>query len=77
LFSTAETNKCLFEQFFFFFIFFILMQLIYFGQKPNEITFFLLCCEIKEKKKVDTNEVFAETTRNKKFQKNLINGAKL
>jgi hypothetical protein len=47
------------------------MQLIYFGQKPNEITFFLYAAKIKEKKKLDTNEVFEETTRNEKFQKDI------
>jgi hypothetical protein len=50
------------------------MQLIYFGQKPNEITIiyiYIYAAKSRRSKKLDTDEVFAETTRNEKFQKDI------
>jgi hypothetical protein len=54
------------------------MQLIYFGQKPNEITIlyiyiyiYIYAAKSRRRKKLDTDEVFAETTRNEKFQKDI------
>jgi len=55
------------------------MLLIYFGQEPYEITnFFLICCKIKEKKKLDTKE-FLQKQQEMKIAEgyNLFNGAKL
>jgi hypothetical protein len=54
------------------------MQLIYFGQKPNEITIYI-CCKIKKKKKLDTKEFFCGNNKKWKISEgyNLINGAQL
>jgi hypothetical protein len=57
------------------------MLLIYFEQEPNEITnffFILICCKIKEKKKLDTKEFLRKQQETKISEVyNLINGAKL
>jgi hypothetical protein len=51
--------------------------LIYFGQEPNEIAFFFICCKIKEKK-LDTNKFLRKQEEMKILNGyNLINGAKL